>query len=366
VAYPGQDRLAALTGYDVRSVRSFTHVIEAADLVVLKREQRPDGSERIFYKPGAALRAAVEDFEGRFPDDHAKPPHALPRAPTKSLGLLKATQLALPEARVRIAQLDSGRRTHAHPPERVSGGPPEMVSGELSDLKDLKEPSSCAKARALTDSNEQEVMEISEIDIDVARIALAEHRQRRFPGRPTTLLDAGNVAIVAKCSSAIAGDRHIKIRAMQDALDHAFKASKGHPTVRYIWEKLDHFLEHESRGRRIRQERERARERASQREAEERRKDREWQEQRRDAYVPPPEFTNLFRQGAPTRRTPVGGSLSDGEIARRKAEQLVRLRASDLGTTMGARDELLHNEMDCCRMRTGLSPYWPSTRPRRP
>jgi hypothetical protein len=219
-AFPGQDRLALLTGYDVRSVRHFTDTLEGAGLVRLRRERRPDGSERIHYAPGPALIAAAEAFRGRYPEC-AKPLSDVP----------------MPIAR------------QAHPPETLSGRPAEAVSGELSDLEDRREPSSsCARSTAPA-NEEQAAGEISEIDRDVARAALAEHRRRRFPDRSATLFDAKDVATVAACSSAIGGDGEAKLRAQLDALEGAFVASKGAPTVRYVWGSLDYFFGHELRGR---------------------------------------------------------------------------------------------------------------------
>jgi hypothetical protein len=52
--------------------------------------------------------------------------------------------------------------------------------------------------------------------------------------------------MVAACSAAVGGDAGAK-------MDGAFVASKdGPPTVRFIWEKLEHFLDHVDRGRRRR------------------------------------------------------------------------------------------------------------------
>lgn len=52
VAYPGQERLAMLAGYDVRSIRTFTKVLAAAGLLQLVRLRLPDGTERVYYEPG--------------------------------------------------------------------------------------------------------------------------------------------------------------------------------------------------------------------------------------------------------------------------------------------------------------------------
>jgi len=162
-AYPGQEWLADLTGYDVRSVRDFATTLVTAALVHVRRERQRDGTERIYYAPGPALLTAVDDFSRRHPDDRAKPLRGLPRAPAcpldpealRAVGeQLRATQRELAQARKRIAELESERVRHAYPPETVSAGPPEAIAGELSDLEDHREPSSsCAQSFARTAAN---------------------------------------------------------------------------------------------------------------------------------------------------------------------------------------------------------------------
>jgi hypothetical protein len=59
--------------------------------------------------------------------------------------------------------------------------------------------------------------------------------------------------MVALTSRAVAGDRDAKFRAQCDAITGAFESSKdGPPTVSYIWNNVGHFLEHEERGRSLR------------------------------------------------------------------------------------------------------------------
>ena len=51
--------------------------------------------------------------------------------------------------------------------------------------------------------------------------------------------------MVAARAAAVGGDAETKMQAQRDAIAGAFVASKdGPPTVRFIWEKLDHFLDH--------------------------------------------------------------------------------------------------------------------------
>lgn len=271
-AFPGQDRLSMLTGYDVRSVRRCTGELLRAGFLTVQRRRRADGSELLHYGAGPTLLVGVDDFHHRYPDEGTKraskvPPRPAPLdqdAPRGAREQLTVLQRELAEARALVAELERGSEqpTASHPADRVSGGPAERVSGELSDLEDHREPSSsCAKSVAPTVANEEEVVGISETDRDVARAALAEHRTRRFPGHRAALFEAGDVAMAAACSSVIDGDREAKMRAHLDALDGAFEISKGQPTARFIWRSVDHFLEHEQRGRRRRGqvERERAR-----------------------------------------------------------------------------------------------------------
>jgi hypothetical protein len=65
--------------------------------------------------------------------------------------------------------------------------------------------------------------------------------------------------MVAACVAALAGDAEAKMIAQRDAIAGAFLLSKERPpTVRFIWEKLDHFLDHLECGRRRRLAEERA------------------------------------------------------------------------------------------------------------
>jgi hypothetical protein len=76
----------------------------------------------------------------------------------------------------------------------------------------------------------------------------------------------GELALVAACAGELEGDRAAKTIAMSDAIAGAFLASKdGPPTVRFVWEKLDHFLDHVERGRRRRLALERATRRSTER-----------------------------------------------------------------------------------------------------
>jgi len=95
-------------------------------------------------------------------------------------------------------------------------------------------------------------------------MALAERIKRKHPKRPSPRwFDRADVEMVAECTRAIEGNREAKLCAHREAIDGAFHASKdGPPTARFIWGKLEHFLDHLERGgRRARAEEREARRR---------------------------------------------------------------------------------------------------------
>jgi hypothetical protein len=113
--------------------------------------------------------------------------------------------------------------------------------------------------------HEEEKIEVTIEDREVARAALVERMARKHPERPAPRwFDAGDVAMVAACAAALEGGADEKLIGLRDAISGAFLVSKdGAPTVRFIWEKLDHFLDHVERGRRRRLAQERAAQRAA-------------------------------------------------------------------------------------------------------
>jgi hypothetical protein len=238
-AWPSQETIAGFSGYTPRAVRDYVEALVRVGIVRLRRERRPNGSERIYYAPGSVTVKELAAFVERFPNRPAKATHAHP-----------------PEA---------SSATPPTPPEMVSGAPPEASSMELRD-QDL-EPSSCAgRDRAPPPPTiEQEQPRVTKEDRDVARSALAERMKRRHPKRSALRwFDRTDVEMVAACSALIDGDRDAKLRAHVEAIDGAFHASKdGPPTARFIWGKPEHFLDHvEQGGRRARAEERQARRRA--------------------------------------------------------------------------------------------------------
>jgi len=237
-AWPSQDTLSRFSGWSTRAVRDQADSLERAGFIRVRHERRPDGSVRIFYAPGLVTLAALADFVERFPRDRAK-----------------ALRPEVPSPRT-VAP------TATHPPESHAGGPPEGTSGELRE-KEIK-PSSCEKTAPKPKSAEpvaeEQQVEVTKEDQEVARKALAERMERKHPNRPAARwFDARELVLVAACAAAVGGNGEAKMLAQRDAIAGAFLASKdGPPTVRFIWEKLDHFLDHVERGRRRRLAEERA------------------------------------------------------------------------------------------------------------
>jgi hypothetical protein len=95
---------------------------------------------------------------------------------------------------------------------------------------------------------------VTDGDRAVARAALAECFRLQHPASaPPRCFDDADVEQVAFCAAAIDGDAQSKLQALQDSLTGALRRSKATPpTVRYIWGRIEHFLRHAERGRRIR------------------------------------------------------------------------------------------------------------------
>lgn len=230
-AWPSQETLARFSGWSTRAVRDQADSLERGGFVRVRRERRADGSERIFYAPGLVTLAALADFVERFPRERAKP--------------------------LRIQAPPPADPTPTHPPATAADAPPEGASMEPRD-QDQIEPSSCQATPSSSPSApvvaEEQQVEVTREDQEIARKALAERMKRKHPTRRAARwFDAGELAMVAACSAALEGDAAEKLVAHRDAIAGAFITSKdGAPTVRFIWEKLDHFFDHVDRGRRRR------------------------------------------------------------------------------------------------------------------
>jgi hypothetical protein len=297
-AFPGQERLSMLCGYDARSVRNFPKRLQACKVLKVLRVKLPDGTARLHYEPGPSLLAAVDQFHSRYSDA---------RAPTKEAASkggevrrMRAKPLAMEDGLRRgcrrIADCPEARDSALlpEPPATISGGGAATVSGELPDLRDQKNTSFCLSdgPEGLA-SSEVPKLDASELDRDIAREALGTLRERRF-GRRVKLFESNVVAMVTACVSAIAGDRETKLRAQLDAIEHAFRKSRGAPTPSYIWGNIDHFLEHEAGGRSARVEGEQARVRKQNVAEAERSRAREWARREREACPPPPEVLQFI------------------------------------------------------------------------
>jgi hypothetical protein len=236
-AWPSQETLARFSGWSTRAVRDQANVLERDGFIRIRRERRVDGSERIFYAPGLVTLSALAEFVERFPRERAKVLAPVASAPAP------------------IAET-----TSTHPPEMAAGAPPEGASMEHRD-QDQMELSYCESEAVIAPppAEEQQQVEFAEDDKETARVALGERMARKYPTRRAPRwFDAGDVAMVAACSSALEGDREAKLQAHHEAIVGAFCASRnGAPTVRFVWGKLDHFFDHLERGRRkLRAERE--------------------------------------------------------------------------------------------------------------
>ena len=234
-AWPSQQTLARFSGCSTRAVRGYSGTLERGGFVRLRRERQPNGSERIYYAPGSVLLTALATFMEKYPRE--RPMKALRRHPPEppSAGLA----------------------------ETIAGTPAEAVSMELKDQ--IKTSSSCESGET-TDIQatpvrpprglplEEEELMVTREDREIARIALASRMKRKHPKRPPPRwYDRADVEMVARCAAAIDGDQEAKLQANRDALEGAFCVSKeGPPTSRFIWARLEHFLEHVESGRRRR------------------------------------------------------------------------------------------------------------------
>ena len=227
-AWPSQEALARFSGWSSRAVRDQADTLERGGFIRLRRERRANGSERIFYAPGLVTLAELAAFVERFPRERIKAPPLLLEEPSPA---------AAPPS---------------SPPAPASVAPPEGPSMELSELN-LIEPSSCERDAAPSPARaeEQASIDFTEEDREIARAALADRMHRKHPTRPPPRwFDATELALVAACSGALDGDREAKLEAHREAIEGAHLASKdGPPTVRFIWGKLEHFLDHVERGR---------------------------------------------------------------------------------------------------------------------
>jgi hypothetical protein len=233
-AWPGQDAIATFSGCSTRAVRYHVADLERGGFLVLRRERRANGGERIFYSPGPVMRSALAAVRERYPKD--RPKVLRPQPPSARL---PASPIVPP--------------TLNHPPEHIAGPPAETVAMEPRD-QDHEPSSSCESAAATPAAvtvEEEEQPTVSKEDREIALWALKERMKRKYPKRPPPRwFDRADVEMVARCTAAVDGDRAAKEDANREAIAGAFAASKdGPPTARFIWEKLEHFVEHVERGR---------------------------------------------------------------------------------------------------------------------
>jgi hypothetical protein len=230
-AWPGQEAIASFSGCSTRAARYHIAELESGGFLTLRRERRGDGGDRIFYRPGPLMLRGLAAFDTGYPKDRAK---------------------VLMPVRAVVLPTQSVTPTQTHRPANVAGTPAETVAMEPRDQNEIK-PSSCcqgapAKLAAATLDEEEPV--VSKEDREIARWALAERMKRKHPKRPPPRwFDRSDIEMVARCTATIEGDRAAKEQAQREAITGAFCASKdGPPTARFIWERLEHFLEHVERG----------------------------------------------------------------------------------------------------------------------
>src|SRR6202041_3328354 len=99
---------ARFTGWSSRAVRDQTDVLVQAGILVLRRERRAAGSERLYYPPRPPTLSALAAFAERSP-----------RGRAKFLGPAPSAARVLPAGA---------------PPEHVAVTPPEAAAGELKAL----------------------------------------------------------------------------------------------------------------------------------------------------------------------------------------------------------------------------------------
>jgi hypothetical protein len=232
-AWPGQEAIACLSGCSTRAVRYHIAELERGGFLTLRRERRADGGERIFYRPGLLMLRGLAAFDADYPKD--RPKVLRPARPAAS-----PTQMVRP--------------TPNHHPEKIAGAPAETVAMEPRDQNQMEPSSSCESASATRTArrlDEEQQPIVSKEDREVARWALAERMKRKHPKRPPPRwFDRDDIEMVARCTATIEGDRSAKEQTQREAITGAFCASKdGPPTSRFIWERLEHFLEHIERGR---------------------------------------------------------------------------------------------------------------------
>lgn len=68
----GPETLAQLSGCSTRAVRYHVSELERAGIFILRRERRPDGGERIYYRPGSVMLRELAAFRADYPKDKPK------------------------------------------------------------------------------------------------------------------------------------------------------------------------------------------------------------------------------------------------------------------------------------------------------
>jgi len=246
---PSQTTVARFSGYSPRAVRDAVRELERLGLVeVLRPRGSTRGSERTDYVPGPAVLALLPDIAGQPPSLTAiaatrSLPERMAGGPTALVATVAASR-ALPSLAATTAD------DHRH-------GLPLLLK------KNKKDSSSSMRAtgESPTRAGEPEdpvaqAADVTDVDRDVARIALTDCFRLLHPAAVPRTCDDADVDRVAMCAASIDGDAQVKLQALRDSLAGARRASRrtngSPPTVRYIWGRIEHFLNHAERGRRLR------------------------------------------------------------------------------------------------------------------
>lgn len=253
-AFPSQPLLAREIRCSVRSVERWTPVLVKLGIINEPRVLRVRGV--LHYELGPSAYAAIREYIAQHPTPaRAQDWDAIERNEKLELELAAATAreqnaaIALlgEAAAVRIRCIPSQWRVASDDSAR-----PAAVSSEGRSLSRSQTPSSSSDRAH--EREEEKVFEIdfSKVDEKAARVALTELATRKRPDRPP-FVDAKLVVVAARCAAVVVGDFDAKLRALRLAIEGAYAASSGPPSVRYIFGEPENFEDHvwraESRAR---------------------------------------------------------------------------------------------------------------------
>jgi hypothetical protein len=244
-SWPSQTALARFSGYSCRALRRAVADLELRGLVDVREQPIATRKHRIEYAPGRAALAVAAGMAANVD----------PRAAGMSDSYAPAAEMADDDG-ARTSEISDNClvAAKAAAPYRPKGPPLIKKKNPLLLLETTHPDASTTQSDGRGEDARPCPQPITNEDRDVARTALAECFRRQHPDRvPPLVFDPADIEQVAFCAAAIDGDAQSKLEALQDSLAGALRTSKGAPpTVRYIWGRIEHFLRHAERGRRIR------------------------------------------------------------------------------------------------------------------